>query len=295
MGAATSTERRRSSRKREGTPACGSLSVLLRRLVLCQGQRPRTTPRQKRPLVQRRSRKKADKPARKAALHASERVALTSRATVKPREESDTDSLTASSGPSVKLLLATQRQPVVTRDVSASPGCRMSATDEALGTADQPAGHAGPEVSSARLVDIDFVNVTGPDDGASSDGSRAHEAGTRYADADVFAAGTLPSFASVQRWNRADPPPPQLDPGLSLPRAPLQPLLAEGVMAGGHTCASGTERWEEQIQVAKGLGKYHAAMAAAREQVEAASHDVGRVGPATGRKFRRCVYDTELE
>jgi hypothetical protein len=65
----------------------------------------------------------------------------------------------------------------------------MSAADEALGTADRSAGHAGPGHPSARLAGTDVINIVGAGDGASSDGARTHPAGwTGDADGDIFAA-----------------------------------------------------------------------------------------------------------
>lgn len=49
--------------------------------------------------------------------------------------------------------------------------------------------------------------------------------------------------------------------------------------------------WDVQLQVAQGLGKFHAAMAAAR--VEETSIP-GRIGAGSVRKPRRPVYETDL-
>jgi len=227
--------------------------------------------------VQRRSKKKGERAVRKLPVAASERVALTSSGTARScggAPDSDNDSLTAASGPSIKATLENQRQAA---SASSSKPRRAVARGE-LPAADEP--------GAPRLVDVSFINILSPEDGAESGGPGARTDGALLVDCDddPFAGGSLPSFATVRAQQQQQPP--------VLPPPPLAAGQATGVTAAP---AVEPAHWEKQMQVASGLGKYHSAMAAAREQASAASANVGRVGPATGRKFRRCVYDTELE
>lgn len=278
MGASQSSS---TGRRRASTGGCASLSRLLRCLVLCQPERAsRLPPRQKRPLVQRRPKKRGAARRKEAMIHAapSERVALTASTHHTAAADSDADSLTAPSGPSIKVALESQRKAAADARVAGKQANPVA--EEGL----LPVSEVeDPPRDAARLIDVNFVSIVGPDDGALSDGVRTCEAGNLIEE-DPFGGCALPpltSFPVVGSELQSTPSLLQQQPG-----APV-PIDVSGAPDASH--------WERQMQVASGLGKYHAAMAAAREQVNAATRDVGRVGPATGRKFRRCVYDTELE
>lgn len=291
MGAASS---RRS--KKSDASTCSSLTVLIRRLILCNGKPERATPRQKRPLVPRKSsgpKKKGEKgkapvPSRRKEL-AEERVALTA-AEIPSRSrcaiDSDNDSAVALeyNGPSVRATLASQRAAAALRSAG---GAHATVVEERPFLDDAPSkSRAGAELARPRepnpilLSPAPFLPAAAAaDDDAPSEYFYDSTEAARPAlepengEDDDFITASLPSFAS-----------------LGIYQQPMQPTAAAPCLPVAST------KWELQQQVSAGLGKYHAAMAAAREQVSAASHDVGRVGAGGNqRKFRRCVYDTELE